>query len=178
DVQGAGRHRPVRRSGHRLPVHPPDLGRAGRGGHRLALPARRLRLQRYRRLHARRRRPALAMAAALAQHGGSGLSLCLASAGAVKALSVAAFTLAWTHSIEKVEWQEDWRITANGLELVEARVKGSGAGMEPPPEARLRGGWVRWKPPRPTIPEVTLGNSGAAGQWRVWGGATRRTRSR
>jgi hypothetical protein len=72
------------------------------------------------------------MAAALAQQGGAGLSLCLASAGAVKALSVAAFTLAWTHSIEKVEWQEDWRITVNGLELVEARVKGSGAGMEPP----------------------------------------------
>jgi hypothetical protein len=107
------------------------------------------------------------MAAALAQQGGAGLSLCLASAGAVKALSVAAFTLAWTHSIEKVEWQEDWRITANGLELVEARVKGSGAGMEPPPEARLHGGWFRWRPVRPAMDEVTLGNSGAAGEWRL-----------
>jgi hypothetical protein len=95
------------------------------------------------------------------------LSLCLASAGVVKALSVAAFTLAWTHSIEKVEWQEDWRITSKGLELVEARVKGSGAGMEPPAEARLAGGWFRWKPARPVMPEVTLGNSGAAGEWRL-----------
>jgi len=53
-------------------------------------------------------------------------------------LSIAAFTLVWTHSIEKIDWQEDWRITPQGLELVQARVKGSGAGMEPPPEARLR----------------------------------------
>ena len=77
------------------------------------------------------------MAAAAAPRGGGGLSLCLASAGIVKALQVAAFTLAWTHSIEKIEWQEDWRITPQGLELTQARVKGSGAGMEPPPQARL-----------------------------------------
>jgi hypothetical protein len=95
------------------------------------------------------------------------LSLCLASAGVVKALSLAAFTLVWTHSIEKVEWQEDWRITARGLELVQARVKGSGAGMEPPPEARLVEGWFRWRPNHPPMPEVILGNSGAAGEWRL-----------
>ena len=47
------------------------------------------------------------MAAAFAQRGGSGVSLCLASAGVVKMLSVAAFTLMWTHSVEKVDWQED-----------------------------------------------------------------------
>jgi hypothetical protein len=74
------------------------------------------------------------------------LSLCLASAGVVKTLSIAAFTLAWTHSIEKVDWQEDWRVTPQGLELVQARVKGSGAGMEPPPEARLVDGWFQWQP--------------------------------
>ena len=50
-----------------------------------------------------------------------GLSLCLASAGVVKTLAVAAFTLVWTHSIEKTAWQEDWRVTAQGLELVAAR---------------------------------------------------------
>ena len=117
------------------------------------------------------------MASALAQHGGAGLSLCLASAGAVKALSIAAFTLAWTHSVEKVEWQEDWRITQHGLELVEARVKGSGAGMEPPPEARLVGGWFSWKPNRPAMDEVTLGNSGEAGEWRLCTGGKCRTLS-
>lgn len=107
------------------------------------------------------------MAAAFAQRGGGGLSLCLASAGVVKTLSVAAFTLVWTHSIEKVDWQEDWRVTPQALELVQARVKGSGAGMEPPPEARLVDGWFQWQPKRPAMPEVVLGNSGAAGEWRL-----------
>ena len=107
------------------------------------------------------------MAAAPARRGGGGLSLCLTSAGVVKTLSVAAFMLAWTHSIEKVEWQEDWRITAQGLELVQARVKGSGAGMEPPPEARLVDGWFQWQPQRAPMPQLVLGNSGAAGEWRL-----------
>jgi hypothetical protein len=107
------------------------------------------------------------MVAAGAQRRGGGLSLCLASAGVVKTLSIAAFTLVWTHSIEKVEWQEDWRVTPRGLELVQARVKGSGAGMEPPPEARLIDGWFRWQPKRAALPEVVLGNSGSAGEWRL-----------
>jgi len=84
----------------------------------------------------------------------------------VKTLSLVAFTLAWTHSVEKVEWQEDWRVTPDGLQLVEARVKGSGAGMEPPTEARLINGWFQWQPARAPMREVMLGNSGAAGEWR------------
>jgi hypothetical protein len=107
------------------------------------------------------------MAAAGGSTGGSDLSLCLASAGVVKTLSIAAFTLAWTHSVEKIDWQEDWRVTPAGLELVQARVKGSGAGMEPPPEARLIDGWFQWQPARAPMPEVILGNSGAAGEWRL-----------
>jgi hypothetical protein len=95
------------------------------------------------------------------------VSLCLASTGTIKALSLAAFALAWTHSIEKIDWQEDWRVTSSGLQLVQARVKGSGAGMEPPPEARLVDGWFQWKPERPPMHEVMLGNSGAAGEWRL-----------
>ena len=95
------------------------------------------------------------------------MSLCLISSGIVKTLSLAAFTLAWTHSVEKVEWQEDWRVTPAGLELVQARVKGSGAGMEPPPDARLVNGWFQWQPKRAREPDVVLGNSGAAGEWRL-----------
>jgi hypothetical protein len=106
------------------------------------------------------------MAAACAQDGGGGLSLCLVSAGVVKTLALAAFTLAWTHSIEKIEWQEDWLTTPAGLELVTARIKGFGAGMEPPPEARLVDGWFQWQPKR-ILPELVLGNSGAAGEWRL-----------
>jgi hypothetical protein len=107
------------------------------------------------------------MAAASARCGGGGLSLCLASAGVVKTLSVAAFTLVWTHSIEKVDWQEDWRVTPQGLALVQARVKGSGAGMEPPADARLVGGWFQWQLKRAPMLEVVLANSGAAGEWRL-----------
>jgi hypothetical protein len=107
------------------------------------------------------------MAAAPARRGRGGVSLCLATAGAAKALALTAFTLVWTHSIEKVDWQEDWRVTPAGLELVQARVKGSGAGMEPPPDARLVHGWFQWQPKRPPMREVVLGNSGAAGEWRL-----------
>jgi hypothetical protein len=108
------------------------------------------------------------MAAAVEhRHGGSGLSLCLASAGVVKTLALAVFTLVWTHSIEKVDWQEDWRITPDGLELVQARVKGSGAGMEPAPDARLIDGWFQWQPKLAPMPDLMLGNSGAAGEWRL-----------
>ena len=117
------------------------------------------------------------MAAARAQRGGGGLSRCLASLGVVKTLSIAAFTLVWTHSIEKTDWQEDWRVTPQGLELVQARVKGSGAGMEPPPEARLVNGWFQWKPARGPMAEVQLGNSGAAGEWRLCAGGKCRTLS-
>jgi len=117
------------------------------------------------------------MAAASARRGSAGLSLCLASAGSVKASALAAFTLAWTRSVEKVEWQEDWRVTPQGLQLVSARVKGSGAGMEPPPEAHLSDGWFQWQVARAPLPEVLLGNSGAAGEWRVCAGGHCRTLS-
>jgi hypothetical protein len=95
------------------------------------------------------------------------LSLCLASAGVVKSLTLAVFTLAWTHSVENIEWQEDWRVSREGLELVQARVKGTGAGMEPPPEALLVDGWFQWRPDRLPLQEVVLGNSGVAGEWRI-----------
>jgi hypothetical protein len=107
------------------------------------------------------------MAAAFAQRGGGGVSLCFVLAGVVKTLSIATFTLAWTHSIEKVDWQEDWRVTPQGLELVQARVKGSGAGMEPPPGALLVDGWFHWRPEGGPKPQVVLANSGAAGEWRL-----------
>ena len=95
------------------------------------------------------------------------MGLCLATAGVVKSLAVASFMLSWTHSVEKTEWQEDWRVTPQGLEIVEARVKGTGAGMEPPPDALLKNGWFSWKPRLPPLMEVALGNSGKAGEWRL-----------
>jgi hypothetical protein len=91
------------------------------------------------------------------------VSLCVYGGAAVLRLAAASFTLSWTHSVERVRWEEDWRVTPAGLELVEARVAGSGAGMEPSPEAHLAGGWWVWRPDRPPLPRLDLAASGATG---------------
>jgi hypothetical protein len=49
--------------------------------------------------------------------------------------------------------------------------------MEPPPDARLIDGWFQWAPRRPPLPELILGNSGAAGEWRLCGDGGCRTLS-
>lgn len=100
--------------------------------------------------------------------------ICLVAGAVIVPLLSGTITLAWMHSIEKVPWEEDWRATPAGLELVEARVKGSGAGMEPPPDARLVNGSYVWKPKLPPQAEVILRRSGATADWRICiGGACR-----
>lgn len=96
------------------------------------------------------------------------MSLCLLAGGKVTTLAATLFTLSWTHSVEKVEWREVWQVTPGGLQIVEARVEGSGAGMEPPPDARFEnGGWV-YRPELPVLPELRLAASGATGEsWRL-----------
>ena len=92
--------------------------------------------------------------------------LCLLAGGEVTRLAAATvFTLAWTHSVERVAWEEDWRVSPAGLEIVEARVQGSGAGMEPPEGARLEGGWWVYAPALPVMPELVLAASGATAAW-------------
>ena len=91
------------------------------------------------------------------------MALCILAGGKVTMLAVAAFTLSWTHSVEKTRWEEDWKITPAGLEIVEARVKGSGAGMDPPEGAVLENGWWIYAPKLAPRPEVTLAASGATG---------------
>jgi hypothetical protein len=103
--------------------------------------------------------------------------LCLAAAGLVVSLPVADFTLAWEHTVERIEWQEDWRVTPRGLELTEARVQGNGAGMEPGEGAVLEGGWWRWRPDRPPLPELVLARSGV-GAWRICSGSSCRSLDR
>ena len=93
--------------------------------------------------------------------------LCLAAGAVLAPLLAAEVTLAWTHSVERIPWEEDWRLAAGGLVLAEARVRGSGAGMEPPPEARLENGAWRWTPRLPALREVVMRRSGATADWRV-----------
>jgi hypothetical protein len=98
----------------------------------------------------------------VAAAAGAGVTLCIAGAETLR-LAVTAFTLAWTHSVEHQRWEEEWRVTPAGLELVEARVRGSGAGVDPPAGARLADGWWSWRPRRPPLPELLLAASGATG---------------
>lgn len=85
--------------------------------------------------------------------------LCLFVDHALRAfVPLLAFTLGWTHSIEKTNWEEDWRVVDGGLALVEARIEGSGAGMEPPEGAVLRDGVWHYAPARAARvhPSLTL----------------------
>lgn len=93
-------------------------------------------------------------------------ALCLALAATlgsapviIPTLPTATFTLAWTHSIEHQRWEEDYTVTPAGLRLVRARVRGSGAGMEPAPDARREGGWYVWEPAAAPVAELRLTRS-------------------
>lgn len=74
------------------------------------------------------------------------MPLCLAAGAVTAALAVESFTLAWTHSIAKSRWEEDWRIEGKTLVVTEARIRGTGAGMEPPADAVLKEGIWHYKP--------------------------------
>lgn len=80
---------------------------------------------------------------------------------------VPAFTLAWDHSIEKIRWEEDYRVSAEGLLLGEARVKGSGAGMEIPYGAELREGSWHYQRQLPPLQPLRLGRTPEAGDYQL-----------
>ena len=83
-------------------------------------------------------------------------AICLALGARHVSLPTDRFTLAWTHSVEKTEWQEDYAISGAGLKLTEARIQGTGAGMELPPDALFREGWWHYVPHVPVLPELRL----------------------
>lgn len=99
------------------------------------------------------------------------LGICLALAAGSTATQGAvfvparAFTLAWTHSIERVRWEEDYQVVAGAsadtplLKAVQARVHGSAAGMEPGEGAVLRDGWYHYRPARAMHGELWLTRS-------------------
>ena len=87
------------------------------------------------------------------------MSLCLVSGSLLAALPLTAFTLAWTHSIEKTRWEEDWQIQGMQLVLVAARIRGSGAGMEIPSGAILRDGIWHYTPTLPPQGALLLRHS-------------------
>lgn len=88
------------------------------------------------------------------------MPLCFSAGAVVTVLAIESFTLAWTHSVEKIRWEEDWRVESGRLRIVEARIRGSGAGMEPPEGAVLENGIWRYAPRLAPIERLRLANSG------------------
>lgn len=121
--------------------------------------------------------------------GATGLALCLLAAASPAALpphddgprvageiALAAqqVQLRWTHSIERVRWEETYRLVGPGapaaaapctvpaqpaLCLLRARVQGSGAGMEPAPSAVWRDGGLEWGPAPTAVAALRLMHS-------------------
>jgi hypothetical protein len=85
--------------------------------------------------------------------------ICLAAGVLAASLPLSSFTLAWTHSIEKIRWEEDYRVVDNTLVLEEARIRGLGAGMEPPADARLENGVWHYKPQLPPLEKLRITQS-------------------
>lgn len=97
---------------------------------------------------------------------------CLMVGAMAVMLSGPGFSLHWTHSVEKIEWVELWQVEPNALRLVQAKVKGSGAGMEPGEGAIMEDGWWTWRPDL-VVPSLRLAASGATkGGWRLCDGST------
>ncbi|OQM74963.1 DUF1850 domain-containing protein [Manganibacter manganicus] len=92
------------------------------------------------------------------------MSICILAAGKVTVLAGTVFTLAWTHSVEKTRWEEHWQVTPAGLQVVEARIKGSGAGMDPPEGSVLKDGWWVYAPKVKPLDKLVLAASGATGE--------------
>lgn len=81
-------------------------------------------------------------------------------AGSLALAVTQGFSLGWTHSVERVGWQESWEVDGDRLHLIRARVRGSGAGMEPGDGAVLRDGWWEWSPDL-RVAKIDLAESGA-----------------
>lgn len=77
------------------------------------------------------------------------------------------FTLAWTHSVEKVRWEEDYVLQQRTLILKTARIAGSGAGMDPPADAVWRSGVWHYTPASAPLARLVLANSSFGGHYEI-----------
>jgi hypothetical protein len=94
-------------------------------------------------------------------------AFCLIVAGVIRAtLPGPDLAVEWQHSVAKTRWEERYRIDDDHLLLTEARVEGSGAGMEPPPESELRDGIWSWHPRR-SVDELRLTRSTYTSDYRL-----------
>ena len=99
------------------------------------------------------------------------MPLCLTAGTVSVVLAANAFTLAWTHSIEKIRWEEDWQVAGDRLQVVSARIRGSGAGMETPGGAVLQDGVWHYRPAMPAQEALLLTRSPYAADHELCDGA-------
>lgn len=101
--------------------------------------------------------------------------LCLGLAALVQlALPTDQVTVAWTHSIEKIRWEEDYRIEGDKLQALAARVRGSGAGMEIPDDAQWRQGAWEYRPHLAPLQRLRLTRSTFTADYQLcWEGQCR-----
>ncbi|MEO8937428.1 MAG: DUF1850 domain-containing protein [Burkholderiaceae bacterium] len=102
--------------------------------------------------------PAALIAAAL---------LCLAAPGYAARLPADRFTLVWQHSIEKIDWEEDYVVAGDWLYLSGARIRGTGAGMEPPDDAQRVGAVYVYRPALRWFRELDLARSDFVQDYRL-----------
>jgi len=76
----------------------------------------------------------------------SAAALCIVVGTLLVELPARSFTLAWQHTVEKIAWEEDYVVAGSWLYMTGARVRGSGAGMEPPADAMLFNGAWHYRP--------------------------------
>ena len=95
------------------------------------------------------------------------MSVCLAASGKIVALALEAFALVWSHSVEKTEWREHWRVVEGGLVIERAEVEGTGAGMEIPEGAAFDGSAWSYRPDLPPQREVAFADAGRGQDWLI-----------
>lgn len=98
------------------------------------------------------------------------MSVCLAAGALLATLAGNDFTLAWTHSIEKIRWEEDWRAQGGALQIVAARIRGSGAGMETPEGAVLKAGVWHYQPPQAPQTQLLLAHTPYVAEYELCAG--------
>lgn len=86
-------------------------------------------------------------------------ALCIVVGTTVHALDAPRFTLRWRHTVEKVVWEEDYTVAGRWLFLGAARVRGSGAGMDPPPGAVKVGDAWQYRPAERWHERIALARS-------------------
>ena len=87
------------------------------------------------------------------------MALCMSAGTVSVTLFLHSFTLAWMHSVEKIRWEEAWKIEGKFLQVTDASVRGTGAGMEPPLDAIFKEGAWHYTPHMPPLKDLRLSHS-------------------